>query len=203
LIVTPGKDPLFLSLGIVTTITDYRIKMTGFDTEVTPQYLTQKFGSNNYYIDRKHVYIGYVVKIKTMKFAKQLMTKWHNKDIDGQKIKCQLELNPIMFAHYNRARSRAGSIDEELEHHRPQSRSRPRDAYSLRSSQETSDLGDTDNTMSISFDNREMDRDRRISGKALSDVIRTPSKTNLHHASSSENITTVTDLKCKFLFLTG
>jgi hypothetical protein len=172
--------------------------MTGFETEVTPQYLTQHFGSNNYYVDRKHIYVGYVVKIKTMKYAKQLMTKWHNKDIDGQKIKCQLELNPI-----TRARSRAGSIGEELEHRRPRSHSRPRDAYSLRSSQETSDLGDTDNTMSISFDNREMDRDRRLCGKPLNDIIRTPSKTNLHHASSSENITTVTDLKCKFLFLTG
>jgi hypothetical protein len=134
-----------------------------------------------------------------MKYARQLMTEWHNKDIDGQKIKCQLELNPGSFARYNRARSPAASINEEPKHHRP--RSRPRDARSLRSSQETSDLEDTSSTMLVSFDNREADRDRRICGKALNEITRTPSKTNLHHASSSESITTVIDMKCKFLFL--
>jgi hypothetical protein len=132
-----------------------------------------------------------------MKYAKQLMTKWHNKDIDGQKIKCQLELNPRP----NRARSLAASADEQPKHHRPRSRSR--DARSLHSSQGTSDLGDTGNIMLISFDNREADRDRRICGNALNSITQTVSKTNLHHASSSESITTGIDRKCKFLFLRG
>ncbi len=199
MVATTGKNLLFLSLGIVGTTIDYRVKITGFETAVTPQNLTQQFGSHNYYVDRKHDRVAYVVKIKTMKYAKQLMTEWHNKDIDGQKIKCQLELNPGSFARYNRARSPAASINEEPKHHR--SRSRPRDARSLQSSQETSDLEDTASTMSVSFDNREVDRDRRICGKALNDITQTLSKTNLHHASSSENITTVIDMKCKFVFL--
>ncbi|CAF1406093.1 unnamed protein product, partial [Rotaria sordida] len=175
------------------TSTDYRIRMSGFQTEVTPQNLTQRFGSHNYYVDRQHDRIGYVVKIKTMKYAKQLMTKWHNMNIDGQLIKCQLELNPIPFAHRHRSRSRAASTGEELKHCRW--RSRPRDACSVQSSQETSDPGDTDNTLSITLDNREVDRDRRICRKAFNDITRTPSKTNLHHASSSESISTLVETK--------
>jgi len=135
-----------------------------------------------------------------MKYARQLMSQWHDKDFDGQKIKCQLELNPKQPARYNYARSQAGSIDEERKHHR--SRSRPRDTRSLHSSQGTSDLGDTDNTMSR-VDNREADRDRRICGKALKDLTQTPPKTKLHHASSSESIIPVIEMKCKFLFLRG
>ncbi|CAF4929790.1 unnamed protein product, partial [Rotaria sp. Silwood1] len=175
------------------TSTDYRIKITGFRTEVTPQNLNQRLGSNNYYVDRHHDRIGYVVKIKTMKYAKQLMTKWHNKNIDGQLIKCQLELNPISFGHRHRSQSRAASTDGELK--RKRCRSRPRDACSVQSSQETSDLGDNGNSLSITFDNREVDRDRRICRKAFDDITRTPSKTDLHHASSSESISSLVEMK--------
>ncbi len=197
MVVTTGKNLLLFSLGIAAAVTNYRVKLTGFERTVTPEYLTQRFGFNFYYVDCKNNRVGYVVKIKTMKYAKQLMTKWHNKNIDGQKIKCQLELDPRP----NRARSLAASADEQPRHHRP--RSRPRDARSLHSSQETSDLGDTDNTMSISFDNREADRDRRICGTALNGITQTQSKTNLNYASSSESIITGIDSKCKFLFLRG
>ncbi len=194
-----GKNLLLLSLGIIPTSTDYRVKITGFETAVTPQSLTQRFGSNNYYIDRKHDRVGYVVKIKTMKYAKQLMSKWHNKVIDGQKIKCQLELNPIPVAHRSRSRPRAASIEGDLILRRP--RTQPQDAQSVQSSQETSVFGDTDNTMTIQFDNREADRDRRICGKALNDITRSRSKSNMRHASSSESITSLVDPKCEYLFL--
>jgi hypothetical protein len=195
LVVTAGKNLLLFSLGISAAFTNYRVKLTGFEGTVTPEYLTQRFGLNFYYVDCKNDRVGYVVKIKAMKYAKQLMTKWHNKDIDGQKIKCQLELNPRP----NRVRSLAASVDEQPRHHRP--RSRPRDARSLHSSQGTSDLDDTDNIMSMSFDNREADRDRRICGNALNSITQTVSKIHLHHASSSESHITLIDKKCKFLFL--
>jgi hypothetical protein len=188
-----------VSLGIPATITNYRIKLIGFETQVTPENLTQRFGSNNYYVDRRHDRIGYVIKIKTMKFAKQLMTKWHNKDIDGQKIKCQLEFSRKPFARYNCVRSPAGSIDEELKHYYPRSRSRD-----AQSSQDTSNYEDTDNIMStISPDNGKVNRDRRNCDKALNGITQTLSKTNLHHASSSESITIEIEKKCKFLFLRG
>jgi hypothetical protein len=170
-----------LSLGTAAAITDYRVKISGFKTEVTPQTLAGKFGFNNYYVDRKHARVGYVVKIKTMKYAKQLMIEWHNKEINGEKVKCQLELNPIAPAHYNYSRSRATSIDGEPK--RQRSRSRPQETHSVQSSYDTYELEDIDNTMSITFNNLEAERDRRISGKALSEVTQTLSKI---------------DMKCKF-----
>ncbi|UJR16960.1 hypothetical protein I4U23_003858 [Adineta vaga] len=146
----------------------YRIKMTGFKTEITPNYLTQKFGPYNYYIDRRHDRIGYIVKIRTMKYAKQLMTKWHNKPSDGQTIKCQLELNPKSADHSNHTRSRPASINGDDKSHGSQTRLY--DAYSLRSSDETSRFADTDDTTLSTVDNREIDRDRLISGRALRDI---------------------------------
>ncbi|CAF1018672.1 unnamed protein product [Adineta steineri] len=154
---------------IRTTNTNYRVKLSGFRTRVTPQYLTQRFGPRSYYVDSNHDCVGYITYIKTMKFAKQLMTKWHNQYIDDQKITCQLEINPMPPAHYNNSRSETGSTDEERKRNR--SRSRPCDARSVHSSQETSDFEDIINSMnSMTIDNREFDRDRRISGKALSNV---------------------------------
>ncbi len=196
--VTAGKNLLFLLLGPAATGTNYRVKFTGFKTNLTPDNLAQLFGvdSRNCYVNFQNLRVGYVVKIKTIKYARQLMIEWHNQDIDGQKIKCQLELN----LRPNRAPSPAASADGKPKHHRPQIPQR--DARSLQSSQGTSDLDDTDNINLISFDNKEVDRDRRICGKPLKDITQTLSKTSLHRASSSETIATVTEIKCKFLFLT-
>jgi len=195
--VTTGKNLLFLSLGIAATVTDYRVKLSGFETVVTLQNLTQRFGLNNYYIDRRNDRVGYVIKIKTMKYARQLMIQWHNKDIDGQKIKCQLEFN----IRSNRVRSPAASTDEEPKHHRPLSHLRY--SRNFHNSQETSDLEDIDDIISTSFNNGEANGDHRTFGKVLTDIDQTLSKTNLHHVSSSESITTGIDRKCKFLFLRG
>ena len=125
------------------------------------------------------------------------MIKWHNKKVDGELIKCQLELNPVSSTNRHRSRSRAAPTNGELKHHR--CRSPPRDSQSVQSSQETSVFGDNDSVMTITLDNRDLDRDRRICGKAFKDISRTSSKTNLHHASSSESISSLVDTKCKFL----
>ncbi|CAF1416937.1 unnamed protein product [Adineta ricciae] len=158
------------------TSTTYRIKMSGFQKEVTPDYLKQTFGSNNYYIDRKHDRVGYVVKIKTMKFAKKLMSKWHNVNIDEQTIKCQLELNPVLSNSVSRSRSETASLNGEEK--RQRSRSRPQDTYSLRSNLEMNKDSTSDFT-SKSFDNKELGRDDRISGKAMRDATRVSSQPNI------------------------
>ncbi|CAF1018586.1 unnamed protein product [Adineta steineri] len=154
--------------NIRTTNTNYRVKLSGFRTQVTPLNLAQRFSNHNYYVDPNHDRVGYIVKIQTMKYARQLMAKWHNKNIDDQNITCQLEINPISPSHRNISRSEAGSIDKERKRNR--SCSRPRDARSVHSSQGTSDLGDINNTISMKIDNREFDKDLRISAKAIRDV---------------------------------
>ena len=41
-------------------------------------------------------YIGYIVKLNTIKYAKGLIERWHNKEIeDGQILTCQVELNVV------------------------------------------------------------------------------------------------------------
>jgi hypothetical protein len=192
---------ILFCLFIAATLTAYRMKITGFRSAVTPPNLAQllHLKENSIYVDRKYDYIGYVVKIKTMKYAKQLITTWHDKDIDGQKLKCQLEVNPISFAQRARPRSRAASIDEELKCSSTRSKSRPRQAESVQSNQETSVFDNADIIASTPFDNRGADRDRRLFGKAMEGIIPATQKTILHHASSSESIASSTESKCKFI----
>ena len=175
---------------------DYRIKLAGFETEVTPDNLTQRFGRHNYYVDCKNDRVGYVVKIRTMKYARQLIKNWHNKMIDGQRIQCQLELNPSSSHHNFRARSPTRSVGGKSE--RQHSRTRPQNTRSLRSNQDASDLQDVDNVVSTSTINKEADRDRRIFSRAVKDISQSPSTTKLHHATSSDNVFAENDAKCKF-----
>jgi hypothetical protein len=103
----------FFSLGRATTDNGYRMKLSGFRTEMTSESLTLRFGSHNYCVDPRDPRVGYVVKIQTMKYAKQLMDKWHNKEIGDGRIKCQLELNPTALSVRGRSRSPARSTDGE------------------------------------------------------------------------------------------
>jgi hypothetical protein len=46
------------------------------------------------YVKQSENHIGYIVKLNTIKSAKDLIEQWHNKEIEGGHIlKCQLELN--------------------------------------------------------------------------------------------------------------
>ncbi|CAF1659539.1 unnamed protein product, partial [Adineta ricciae] len=140
----------------------YRIKLSGFRAPVSPEYLNRWFGANNkYYIDSKHNCNAYIVNIKSIKYAKQLMKKWNNQNSDGQTIKCQLELSPILF---NRSRSETQSMN------RDRARSRPQDATSLRSD---SDHCTRDITLKPLNNNeiKELDRDTRLFAEPIRNVI--------------------------------
>ena len=100
------------------------------------------------------------------------MMKWHNQDIDGQTIRCQLELNPRFF---NRSRSETQPTD--IDKARGRSRSRPRNATSLRSDSDhcTSDITSKPlNDKEI----KELDRDIRLSAEPIRNVIHARSQTN-------------------------
>ncbi len=45
-------------------------------------------------MDRFQDHIGYIVQLKSMKYARRLLVKWHNKEVQGQRLRCQIELDP-------------------------------------------------------------------------------------------------------------
>ncbi|UJR35331.1 hypothetical protein I4U23_028092 [Adineta vaga] len=75
----------------------YRIKISGFNQKLTLVSLSEMLklsSQTKYYIDSNQDRIGYIVQLKTMKFAGNLVRKLHNAEIRGQTLKCQIELNP-------------------------------------------------------------------------------------------------------------
>ena len=184
----------------------YRIKLMGFRTSVTPQSLAQllKHDPLGCFVDRNHDHVGYIVKIRTMKHAARLMGKWHNKDIDGQKLKCQLEFNPTGSTQRSRSIRPASSIDGDgFSSGRARSGSRPRATRSVQSDLNKSDMCDIDNEPLSILDNRELDGNRRIIRKATEEILRSSSITNLSRARSAEKIASSSGSKCKFTLPEG
>ena len=78
--------------------TTYRIKLTGFLTPVTPEYLAQLLNQklDHCFVERKNTHVGYILKVKSMRYARRLMNKLHNQQIEEHHLKCQLELDPVL-----------------------------------------------------------------------------------------------------------
>ena len=174
--------------------TDYRIKLTGFHEELTAAYLSQLLDlqKSNLYVDEKQNRVGYFGKIKTMKFAKKLMMRWHDKEFDGQTLKCQLEISPFS-PRRNSNRSRGGRGDKG-------SKYSGSGTGSVRSIQEKSNCGDYDDDDEPPvFDDREVGRDGRLFGSAMRSMTSSPRKSSLRRASSSETIQNSVEPKCKRL----
>ncbi|UJR08195.1 hypothetical protein I4U23_012468 [Adineta vaga] len=80
----------------------YRIKIMGFQTELTSQLLASLL---DYTVDKCYIYshtnrIGYIIKLKSIKLAKRLFQKWHECEINGgHRLQCQLELNNSFSVH--------------------------------------------------------------------------------------------------------
>ena len=188
------EDQCLKLLSFAGTSTTYRIKITGFHEAVTPDSLKQLLGSTNLncYVDSSQDRVGYVVKIRTRKYAKRLMTRWHNNNIGGQQLKCQLEVNPTLR---DRSQSRGPRSDRRTRY--PQS-----DTSSVRSSQEKSNLGDDDRDEQPVFDEREVGRDARIFRNAVQSVTPNARQSSLRPVSSTDSIPTSAQEKCR-CFLTA
>lgn len=61
---------------------------------MTDEILAKILYEKKCYVSQNDDRVGYICHIKTMKYARRLMSKWHNREIDGQKLRCQIELVP-------------------------------------------------------------------------------------------------------------
>ena len=114
----------------------YRIKLTGFRTAITPGDLALllKQKPESCLVERKNAYVGYIVKLKTMRYTERLMTELHDRQIGEHKLKCQLELNPSFANLRNRpaTRQRVGNY-QNVENDRARQSSRSRTASNVQS----------------------------------------------------------------------
>ena len=61
---------------------------------LTDETLSQILHGKSCYIDPDQDRIGYITNIRSMRYARRLLNQWHGKNQDGQKLQCQIELEP-------------------------------------------------------------------------------------------------------------
>lgn len=145
------------------------------------------------YVPRQNARLGYVVKLRTMKYARQLMSKWHNRVVEGVPLKCQLELNPkqlLNAAQPLRKGKDTGSKSEPS--HSPERYTR-----SLQSEQDTIQKADVENMGSGVFNEREANANQRIMRQATKSLPKNALNAQPQYTSSPESIPNATDSSCK------
>jgi hypothetical protein len=152
----------------------YRIKITGFQTALTPQLLAHLLDykhEKQCYIFQSNPQIGYIVKLNTITFAKRLIQEWHDKEIEGgHKLKCQLELN--IFP------SKSDDCSNFI--------STRNDRRPYRTSYQSSDCTSKNSRdSSVSKDDNDFN------------TIKHPAFNTERKESSAESTTSITDVKCK------
>ncbi len=151
------------------------------------------------YVNPSHNHIGYIVKLKTFKFAKRLIQKWHNKEIEGgHKLKCQLELDTFLSTSYGRFNSISTRNDS-----RPCRTSSPSSDSSSKNSRDSS-LSKNDNDFNIKKSvDRQSNNENESFGRISETLINHSVSNTERKRSSTESTTSSIDLKCKLNFLLG
>lgn len=128
-----------------------------------------------------------------MKYARELMSKWHNCVVEGVRLKCQLELDPKQSLRLTQFSSRNKGRDRRSE----PSHSSVLYTRSVQSEQDTIQTDDVENMGSKGFDEREVGAKQRIMYQATKGFPTTTPKNQAEHASSSESIPNAVDSSCE------
>jgi hypothetical protein len=88
----------------------YQLKITGFEKKLTPDILSKMLNEKNCFVKRSQESVGYIGPIRTMKYARRLLEKFHNKFVDRQRLQCQIELCQRFITSISSSRSDSGSM---------------------------------------------------------------------------------------------
>jgi hypothetical protein len=179
----------------------YRIKITGFQKKLTPVILARilrHLPPNACYINRDQDHVGYAVRLRSMKYAKRLMSRCHDKEIDGQMLKCQLELH--LPSSRSKSLPRSGSI--------PNLKVRENDSlYSSRNCRQSnndmaSSLGSsasraTSDPEITTLDHREFNHEARIFAQSRDSLVKQRGVDAKYKARSTESLTISAHFKYK------
>ena len=145
------------------------------------------------FVARQNPRVGYVLKVWTMKYARHLMSQWHNRVVEGVQLSCQLELDLERVDRRDQSLPRRTRRDDVSE----PARSPIRHVRSVHSEQDTIQKVDVEKMGSKGFDEREVGAKQRIMHQATKSFSTTVSKSNLERAGSSENFANSADSSCK------
>jgi hypothetical protein len=170
----------------------YRIRITGFKEKLTPAILSRilRFpDENKCYINRFQDQIGYLVLLRSLKYAQRLMVKWHNREINGQLLQCQLELNQIKPVFRTSAGSTFQLNKEETKHQtHGRSRSCERIDKNTKTSRDSSNSGDDKDSEITVLGECDTDDNSRLFAHQRDQLLKQKISDDKHKASSSQNL---------------
>jgi len=189
-------------LYLVASSETYRIKIIGFQKKLTLEILNRILNEKNCYIKRNQDRIGYIGQIKSMKYARRLMAKWHNKEIHGQKLQCQIELDPVSTR--CKSISRFGSMSN-LETRKNDSRRIGRSYEQLNCSTSTSrdtSISREDSDLQITtLSDQEFNNEGRLFDRSLGQIIKQRDSDTKSKARSTEYGSLPLLSKCKHMIV--
>lgn len=190
------------SLFLVGSNDTYRIKITGFEQKLTIDYLERTLREKKCFILRSDDTVGYVGPLRTMKYARRLIDKWHNKDIDGQRLQCQIECNirSIASTRSSRAGSRSSLASKDNDD-RDFERSRPSANSSANNSRESSlSRNDSDTGIRV-LNDVDINYEPRLYQRSVDEVVRQRNSDIKKQAKSADHLSSYTERKSKKIFI--
>ncbi|CAF3619215.1 unnamed protein product [Rotaria sordida] len=179
-------------------ITTYRIKISGFGKKLTRISLAQWLHQNEKYcyVDERQNQVGYIINLITLKYAKQLMKKWHNSNIGGSKLKCQLEINQKSSMHRALSRSLQSLNNGETDNDACGRRnSRSSNNYSAQSSRDSSISRADDHSPITVLNDQHINSEGRLYAHAFNTMGKSWKNHDMRPASSIESIPLPSNLK--------
>lgn len=180
----------------------YRIKITGFKQKLNKDYLERTVGEKKCFIRSSDDTVGYVGPLRTMKYARRLIDKWHNKVIDGQRLQCQIECNirSLASARSSRAGSRS-SVTSQGNDDRDFSRGRASANNGGDSSRENSPFRDNSDTGIRVLNDVDLNCEPRLYQRSVDDVVKQRMTDIKKQAKSVDHLSVSTERKSMERFL--
>ncbi|CAF4027885.1 unnamed protein product [Rotaria sp. Silwood1] len=148
------------------------------------------------YVDENQNQIGYIINVITFKYAQQLIKKWHNKDIDGSKLKCQIETNQQSSMHRGLSRSLQSLNDGERDNDSRGRKNRlSKNNHSAQSSRDSSMSRDDDHSQITVLDDQHINSEGRLYAQAFNNMGKSWKNHSLQSASSTESISSSSNQK--------
>jgi hypothetical protein len=156
----------------------------------------------NCFVKQSQDSVGYIGPIRTMKYARRLLAKWHNKLVDGQRLQCQIE----WCERFSMAKplSRPGSMSNFAgkETNSPRlGRSDETTNDSRNSSRRNSTSRDGSDSGIVSVDDKELNYEPKLYHRSREDIIKQNEADMKHKTKLTENLPLSTDRKCMYIII--
>jgi hypothetical protein len=156
----------------------------------------------NCFVKQSQDSVGYIGPIRTMKYARRLLEKWHNKLVDGQRLQCQIEWNQrfSMAKPLSRPGSMSNLAAKETDSSRL-SRNRQPTNDSRNSSGRTSPSRDDSDSEIRAVDDDEFNHGARSFSRSRDDIIKQKEIDMKHKTKPNKNLPLSTDQKCMYIII--